>query len=75
MAYEDKTIQCVDCGKEFTFSAEEQELFAQRGYENEPKRGRGRCSLRCAPTAARTPRCRSSRGRTDRSTAGTVTAR
>ena len=38
MAYEDKIIQCIDCGKEFTFNAEEQELFAQRGYENEPKR-------------------------------------
>ena len=33
MAYEDKIIQCIDCGKEFTFNAEEQELFAQRGYE------------------------------------------
>jgi CxxC-x17-CxxC domain-containing protein len=38
MAYEDKTIQCVDCGAEFIFSADEQELFASKGYQNEPKR-------------------------------------
>ena len=38
MAFTDKQIQCVDCGKEFTFSAAEQEFFAQKGYTNEPKR-------------------------------------
>ena len=38
MSYQDKSIQCSDCGTTFTFSAEEQELFAQRGYTNEPKR-------------------------------------
>jgi CxxC-x17-CxxC domain-containing protein len=38
MAYQDKTIQCSDCGTNFTFSADEQEQFAQRGYTNEPKR-------------------------------------
>jgi len=38
MSFEDKTIQCADCGTEFTFSAEEQELFQTRGYTNEPKR-------------------------------------
>ena len=38
MAYEDKTLECQDCGATFTFSADEQELFAQRGYTNEPKR-------------------------------------
>ncbi len=38
MGFEDKTIQCSDCGNEFTFSAEEQELFQSRGYTNEPKR-------------------------------------
>ena len=38
MAYEDKTLVCQDCGIEFTFSAAEQELFASRGFENEPKR-------------------------------------
>jgi len=38
MGFEDKSIQCVDCGATFTFSAEEQELFESRGYTNEPKR-------------------------------------
>jgi CxxC-x17-CxxC domain-containing protein len=38
MSFKDKSIQCSDCGTTFTFSAEEQELFASRGYTNEPKR-------------------------------------
>ena len=28
--YEDKTLVCKDCGKEFTFSAGEQEFYAER---------------------------------------------
>lgn len=38
MSFEDKTLQCTDCGAEFTFSAEEQEFFQSKGYVNEPKR-------------------------------------
>ncbi len=38
MSFENKTLVCSDCGKEFTFSADEQELFESRGYTNEPKR-------------------------------------
>jgi len=38
MSFEDKTLQCSDCGATFTFSAEEQEFFATKGYTNEPKR-------------------------------------
>jgi CxxC-x17-CxxC domain-containing protein len=38
MAYQDKSIQCSDCGTTFTFSAAEQEQFASKGYTNEPKR-------------------------------------
>ncbi|HEY33150.1 MAG TPA: zinc-binding protein [Dehalococcoidia bacterium] len=38
MSFQDKSIQCSDCGTTFTFSAEEQEQFASRGYTNEPKR-------------------------------------
>ena len=38
MAYQDKEIQCADCGAMFIFSAEEQELFANKGYTNDPKR-------------------------------------
>lgn len=36
--YEDKNLTCVECGATFVFSASEQELFAMRGYTNEPKR-------------------------------------
>ena len=38
MSYQDKSIQCVDCGATFTFSAEDQEFFRTKGYTNEPKR-------------------------------------
>jgi len=38
MSFVEKSIKCSDCGSTFTFSASEQELFAQRGYTNDPKR-------------------------------------
>ncbi len=38
MSFADKTLQCVDCGMDFVFTAEEQEFFATKGYTNEPKR-------------------------------------
>ena len=38
MSFEDKTLQCSDCGASFTFSAEEQEFFQAKGFTNEPKR-------------------------------------
>jgi hypothetical protein len=38
MNFQDKAIKCSDCGTTFTFSTAEQELFASRGYDNEPKR-------------------------------------
>jgi len=38
MSFQDRSIQCCDCGATFTFSADEQELFASRGYTNDPKR-------------------------------------
>mgnify|MGYP001080727786 CR=1 FL=1 len=42
----DKTLTCRDCAREFTFTASEQEFFAQKGFTNEP----GRC-----------PECRAAR--------------
>ena len=36
--YQDKTLVCVDCGQEFVFTAAEQEFYAERGFQNEPKR-------------------------------------
>ena len=34
----DKTIKCVDCGAEFTFTARDQAFYAEKGFNNEPKR-------------------------------------
>ena len=34
----DKTLTCKDCGAQFTFSASEQEFFAEKGFTNEPTR-------------------------------------
>mgnify|MGYP000000759409 CR=1 FL=1 len=44
--YEDKILVCKECGNEFTFTAGEQEFYAERGFQNEPQR--------CKVTPART---------------------
>ena len=36
--YQDKTLNCLDCRAEFTFSADDQQYHAEKGYTNEPKR-------------------------------------
>ncbi|MBB6218930.1 DNA replicative helicase MCM subunit Mcm2 (Cdc46/Mcm family) [Anaerosolibacter carboniphilus] len=36
--YEDKAIVCKDCGTEFTFTAGEQQFYAEKGFDNEPKK-------------------------------------
>jgi len=36
--FQDRTMTCIDCGSEFIFTAGEQEFFAQKGFDNEPKR-------------------------------------
>ena len=38
MSFQDRSIQCSDCGATFTFSAEEQEVFQSIAYTNDPKR-------------------------------------
>ena len=38
--YQDKTLVCRDCGKEFVFTAGEQEFYAESGFQNEPTRCR-----------------------------------
>ena len=35
--FEDQQLQCVECGEEFIFSAEDQEFYQQKRY-SEPKR-------------------------------------
>ena len=41
MSYTDRALTCLDCGAQFTFSAEDQEYHASRGFTNEPKRCSG----------------------------------
>jgi CxxC-x17-CxxC domain-containing protein len=36
--YQDETLNCVDCSRQFTFSAGEQEFFAMKGFQNKPNR-------------------------------------
>ena len=36
--YQDETLVCEDCGKEFVFSVGEQEFYAEKGLVNKPKR-------------------------------------
>lgn len=38
MNFQDKSLQCSDCGAAFTFTAEEQEFYQSKGFSNEPKR-------------------------------------
>lgn len=60
MAFQDKSIQCADCGATFVFTAQEQEFFASKGYQNDPKR--------C-------PTCREARRATRTGTEGTMRPR
>ncbi len=49
ISMQDKTLTCNDCGQEFTFTASEQEFFAQKGFSTPI-----RCqSCRAARKAAR----------------------
>src|SRR3974377_2076033 len=38
MEFQDKTLRCVDCGTEFIWTAGEQLFFADKNFQNEPKR-------------------------------------
>lgn len=38
MEFQDKTLVCKDCGKDFTFTASEQQFYADKGFQNEPSR-------------------------------------
>ena len=80
--FEDKTLVCKDCGKEFVWTAGEQEFYASRGFENPavmPARtlpaASARCSTLPAPAAARPARFPSSLARTVRSTAASASLR
>src|SRR5258707_15854471 len=36
--FNDKSLNCADCGQEFVFSKNEQAFYSERGFTNEPKR-------------------------------------
>lgn len=36
--YSDETLNCVDCGRSFPFTASEQEFYASKGFTNKPSR-------------------------------------
>jgi hypothetical protein len=59
MSFQDKSIQCSDCGTTFTFTAGQQAFFASKGLTNEPRR--------C-------PRCRKSRKQQRRGPSGSWTS-
>ena len=48
--FNDKVLNCRDCGRDFEFTASEQEFYAEKGFTNEP----GRCpECRAAKKAER----------------------
>lgn len=53
--YQDKTLNCKQCGMDFVFTASEQEFYAEKGFTNEP----GRC-----------PECRAQRKAENRARGG-----
>ena len=58
MSFTDKTLTCRDCGSEFTFTAGEQDFYAQKGFDNEPTR---------CPTCRRARKQQRSEGGSDHS--------
>lgn len=38
MSFQDKTLKCKDCSKDFTWTSGEQEFFAQKGFDKPPIR-------------------------------------
>lgn len=55
--YQDETLTCRDCGKEFVFTASEQAFYAEKGFQNKPRRCPG--VPRCIPRSER--QCRPQR--------------
>ena len=64
MEFADKTLNCVDCGSEFIWTAGEQLFFADKHFKNEPKR----CKACKATTASRSSAGSSMGGRVETQT-------
>ena len=45
MEFQDKSLKCVDCGKDFIFTAGEQLFFHDKQFHNDPKRCKA-CKLK-----------------------------
>jgi CxxC-x17-CxxC domain-containing protein len=45
MEFQDKVLRCVDCGKDFIFTAGEQLFFHDKQFHNDPKRCKA-CKLK-----------------------------
>jgi CxxC-x17-CxxC domain-containing protein len=45
MEFQDKALKCVDCGKDFIFTAGEQLFFHDKQFHNDPKRCKA-CKLK-----------------------------
>jgi CxxC-x17-CxxC domain-containing protein len=59
MTFTDKPLRCADCGQEFVWTAGEQEFFAGKNLQNEPRRCKTCKSRRASsrpPARAHTPR-------------------
>ena len=50
--YEDKTLVCKECGKEFVFTAGEQEFYADAASRTSPSAARPAATLARTPPAA-----------------------
>jgi CxxC-x17-CxxC domain-containing protein len=38
LVYVDEMLNCVDCGRQFAFTAGEQQFYASKGFQNKPNR-------------------------------------
>lgn len=52
MEFADKTLNCVDCGSEFIWTAGEQLFFADKHFKNEPKRCKACKATRASRSSA-----------------------
>ena len=51
--FEDKSLTCRECNREFVFTAGEQVFYAERGFQNDPSRCKECRGLRRAQGGAR----------------------
>ena len=57
VGFDDRLLTCRDCGKDFVFTAGEQEFYASKGLQHEPRRcGDCRNVRRQSDGAGRAPR-------------------